>query len=139
MDPIQIGFKYLGFRLKPLGYRSSDWNWMVERFEKRIKNWSYKLLSLGGRVVLINSVLSGLDVYWFAMARCPQSILNRLRQVISSILWGSVEGHLKYHLASWDSISVPIECGGWGIKNLEWFGISLHLKNLWILVNGNGI
>ena len=33
MAPIQNGFKYLGFRLKPLGYRSSDWNWMVERFE----------------------------------------------------------------------------------------------------------
>ena len=63
MAPIQIGFKYLGFRLKPLGYRSSDWNWMVERFENKIKNWSYMLLSLGGIFVLIKSVLSGLVVY----------------------------------------------------------------------------
>ena len=100
MDPIQIGFKYLGFFLKPLGYHSSDWNWMVERFEKRIKKWSYRLLSLGFGVVLINSVLSGLAIYWFSLARCPHSILNRLRQVISSFLWGSVEGHLKYQLAS---------------------------------------
>ena len=38
MAPVQIGFKYLGYRLKPLGYRSSDWKWMVEMFENNIKN-----------------------------------------------------------------------------------------------------
>ena len=25
MDPITIGFKYLGYHLKPLGYKSNDW------------------------------------------------------------------------------------------------------------------
>ena len=29
MAPINTGFKYLGYRLKPLGYRSFDWRWMV--------------------------------------------------------------------------------------------------------------
>ena len=53
MVHISEGFKYLGFRLKPLGYRSSDWNWLVERFEMKINHWSFKLLSLGGRVILI--------------------------------------------------------------------------------------
>ena len=108
-------------------------------FENKINNWTYRFLSLGGRVVLINSVPSGLAVYWFALASGPKYILNQLRQVISSFLWGGIEGHQKYHLAYWDAISVPIECGGWGIKNLEWFGISLHVKNLWLLLNGNGI
>ena len=32
-----------------------------------------------------------------------------------------------------------MEYGGWNIKHLEWFGISLRLKNLWLLLNGNGI
>ena len=25
IDPVTIGFKYLGYRLKPLEYRSTDW------------------------------------------------------------------------------------------------------------------
>ena len=100
MVRISEGFKYLGFRLKPLGYRSFDWNWLVERFEMKINNWSFRLLSLGGRVILINSVLSGLAVYWFALARCPKSILNKLRKAIFLFLWGSSDGHHKLHLTS---------------------------------------
>ena len=63
MDPLTVGFKYLGYRLKPLGYHTSDWRWMIELFEKKIHNWTYKFLSLGGRVVLIKAVLTGLAVY----------------------------------------------------------------------------
>ena len=86
MAPIQTGFKYLGYRLKPLGYRSSDWRWMVDMFENNIKNWSYRLLSLGDRVVLIRLFLTGLAMYWFSLARCPKSILNMLRKAIFSFL-----------------------------------------------------
>ena len=64
MAPITSGFKYLGYRLKPLGYRSSDWIWMVEIFENKIKNWTYRLLALGGRLVLIKYVLTRLAMYW---------------------------------------------------------------------------
>ena len=36
--PLQTGFNYLGYFLKPLGYRVSDWIWLVQKFEKRICN-----------------------------------------------------------------------------------------------------
>ena len=117
MVHISEGFKYLGFRLKPLGYRSSDWNWLVVRFEKKIKHWYFVLLSLGGRVILINVVLSGLAVYWFALARCPKSILNKLRKNIFLFLWGSSDGHNKLHLTSWESVSILVVYGGWDIKH----------------------
>ena len=29
MDPITTGFKYLGYYLKPLGYKFSDWHWLI--------------------------------------------------------------------------------------------------------------
>ena len=38
MEPITSGFKYPGFRLKPLGYRSSNWLWMVKRFDDKIRH-----------------------------------------------------------------------------------------------------
>ena len=48
MEPLSEGFKYLGFYLEPMGYHSNDWCWLVNKFEKRISNWSYRLLRLGG-------------------------------------------------------------------------------------------
>ena len=29
MEPISIGFKYLGYQLKPLGYKTTDWYWLI--------------------------------------------------------------------------------------------------------------
>ena len=89
MDPILVGFEYLGYYLKPLGYGINDWQWILKNFEKRLSHWSYRLLSLGGRLILIRAVLTGMPVYWFALAPVPKSILNRLRQFIFSFLWGS--------------------------------------------------
>ena len=85
---------------------------MVKRFEDKIRHWTYRLLSLGGRLVLIKSVLTDLDVYWFALARCPRSILNLLRKSIFTFLWGNTDGRPRHHLASWESVAVPYEYGG---------------------------
>jgi hypothetical protein len=32
------GMKYLGFYLKPNCYKVSDWNWLIQKIEKRINN-----------------------------------------------------------------------------------------------------
>ena len=65
MEPIHTGCRYLGYFLKPLGYMVCDWHWLVQKFERRICNWTYKLLSLGGRLILVQLVLSSLPVTWF--------------------------------------------------------------------------
>ena len=139
MEPISLGFKYLGYRLKPLRYKTNEWKWLITNFEKRINHWTYRMLSLGGRVVLIRSVLSSIVVYWFALMRIPSSILNTLHIIIFSFLWGSSDGHQRMHLVSWHSISAPYDFGGWNIKQLDWFGISLKVKIFWQLLNGKGI
>ena len=43
------------------------------------------------------------------------------------------------HLVDWHIISTPYEYGDWNIKNLEWFGMSLILKSLWMVLNGRGL
>ena len=53
MEHITSGFKYLGYFLKPLGYRVNDWKWLIQRYESKISHWAHKFLSLGGRLILI--------------------------------------------------------------------------------------
>ena len=111
MEPIIKGFKYLGYRLKPLGYRTNDWQWLLTMFEKRINNWKYRMLSLGGKVVLIRSVLTGIFVYWFALMCVPSSIINTLRRIIFSFLWGSCDGKQRLHLVSLHTVVAPYNYG----------------------------
>eukprot|EP00253_Pinus_taeda_P033090 PITA_33090 len=39
------GIKYLGYRLKPLGYRIADWTWLITKVEKRLQVWYHRYLS----------------------------------------------------------------------------------------------
>ena len=109
------------------------------KFEKRILHWTNRLLSLGGRLVLIKSVLSSLPVYWMALVPIPQSILDKLRRMIYSFLWGSSSKNKKFHLVDWHILVRPTTLGGWGIKQLSWFSLSLRLKSFYLAINGKGI
>ena len=70
-EHINNGFKYLGYFVKPSGYLVRDWHWILSKFKKRILHWTNRLLSLGGRLVLIKSVLSSLLVYWMDLVPIP--------------------------------------------------------------------
>ena len=39
VDPIHMGFKYLGYFIKPLSYEVKEWRWLLKNFEKRINKW----------------------------------------------------------------------------------------------------
>ena len=119
MEPITIGFKYLSYFLKPLGYKVSDWHWLIQGFESKIFHWAHKLLSLGGRLTLIQAVLSSIRVYWFGLAPIPVSVLNKLRSLTFAFLWGSSDNKHRYHLSDWKCLSWSYSYGGWGIKNLH--------------------
>jgi len=59
---IKEGFKYLGYHLKPTGYNTLDWSWIIYRFYKRIKGWECKCLSLVGKSILSQAVLAQISL-----------------------------------------------------------------------------
>jgi hypothetical protein len=75
------GLRYLGYFLKPDRYKAEDWRWLLIKFEKRIGFWCNRWLSLGGRFVLIKSVLESQEVYWMALAAILVTVLNKIRQL----------------------------------------------------------
>ena len=139
MHPLQSGITYLGFNLKPLNYRVADWFWLLNKFEKRIKHWAFKYLSLGGRLVLVNAVLSSIPIYWMGLAPLPSTILQKIRRVIFNFLWGSTDLIFRYHLSNWQDLSIPKAAGGWGIKNLFFFSQALRLNVFWKAMHSNGL
>ena len=120
MEPLTAGFKYLGYYLNPFGYGIRDWHWLIKKIESRIRKWKYRLLSLGGRLILVNSVLMVLAVYWLSLARIPIYIITHLQLTIFNFLWGNNKGNHRAHLVDWQTLSRPYAFGGWNIKNLDW-------------------
>ena len=111
-EQINKGFNYLGYFIKTLGYLVKDWHWILTKFANRIQHWTFCLLSIGGRLVLIKAVLTSLSVYWMELVSVPQSILDKLRSMIFSFLWGSSMKNKKIPSCSL-AYSVLPDLSGW--------------------------
>ena len=85
---LDAGLKYLGFHLKPNAYRKSDWSWMLSKVEKHIGAWSHRWLSRAGRLVLVKAVLEAMLVYWMVLIWIPKGVLDKIRRLCFSFLWG---------------------------------------------------
>ena len=63
VDKIEVAMKYLGFHLKPCRYLMKDWDWLISKVERKIKSWSFRWLSKGGKLILVKFVLEAIPVY----------------------------------------------------------------------------
>ncbi|PNY01537.1 cysteine-rich receptor-like protein kinase [Trifolium pratense] len=57
-------FKYLGLPIGANPRRLSTWQPVIDSVRSRLSSWKHKQLSIGGRVVILKSVLSAIPVYF---------------------------------------------------------------------------
>ena len=91
-------FRYLQIPMHFRRLKNSDWKGVDERFQKRLSGWKGKLLSAGGKLVLINSVLSSLPLLMFSFFEVPCEVLKKLDFYRSRFFWQSNENKKKYRL-----------------------------------------
>jgi hypothetical protein len=74
----QFPISYLGISIHFRQLTIAEWKHVEERLQKRLSSWKGKLLSLGGRLVLINSVLTNMVLYMISFFQLPKGVLHRL-------------------------------------------------------------
>ena len=79
-------FTYLGLPLKPTTLSKMEWQPILDRIDKRLASWKGHTLSRGGRLILVNSVLTNLPLYHVILF--PSAVgnhhIDRLRR---AFLW----------------------------------------------------
>jgi hypothetical protein len=131
-------FKYLGIPMTHRRLRNSDWQGIIDRFEKRLITWKAKFLSSGGRWVLINSVLSSLPIFMMSFFEIWAGVLKKLNVIRSRFFWQRGSSKTRYRLARWHIVCQPKALGGLGVSNLAVKNISLLSKWLFKLLNEEG-
>jgi hypothetical protein len=74
----------------PIHFRwltNAEWKNVEERLQLRLSSWKGKLLSIGGRLVLINSVMSNMILYMLSFFVLPKGVLKRLDFFRSRFFW----------------------------------------------------
>ena len=66
-------------------------------------------------MVLVNSFIQSLSIYWFSLTLLPKLVIKNIRNKIFHLLWLGGHWNLKLHLSSWEILDLPRKLGGWGI------------------------
>jgi hypothetical protein len=118
---------------------NSDWRDVEERFQKKQSSWKGKVLSVGGRMELINIVLSSLPMYLMSFSGFLRVCVKNWTIIGQVCFWQSDEHKKKYRLAKWSILNKPSCVGGLGILDLDVQNICLLSKWLYKLLNENGV
>ena len=92
-------FRYLGLPIHTRKLSNKDWRTIENRIEKKLSGWKGKLLSVGGRLVLINSVLSSLPMFMMSFFELPKGVLEKIDCLRSRFYWQNDQHKRKYRLA----------------------------------------
>lgn len=91
---------------------------LMTKFDKRISGWRGRLLSFGGKITLLKSVLNALPVHALSVIKPPNKLIQHLEKSMAAFLWNSKERHRKRWI-SWTQVCRPMDEGGLGIRALK--------------------
>lgn len=131
--------KYLGVPVSGSKLHVGDWTSLVEKVSKRLDGWKGGSLSLGGRLTLLNSCLTGIPIYSMSMYRLPKTVIKKIDIIRKRFFWQGSGMKKKYHLVKWEKICKTKQKGGLGVKDLRKMNTSLLCKWWWNLECGQGL
>lgn len=128
----QFPFTYLGIPLLDRPLPRTAYISLIEKLNKKLASWATKFLSIAGRLVLLNSILSALPVHYMTVLALPEWVLAKIDKIRKRFLWkGASEEGKGYHLVNWQTVCQPKTIGGLGILDLKIFNQALLLEWMW--------
>ncbi|XP_071695601.1 uncharacterized protein [Rutidosis leptorrhynchoides] len=131
----KLPVRYLGVPLVSSRLMYRDCKILVERVKNKVDNWMNKFLSFAGRVQLITSVLTAMQIYWCSVFILPDMIIKDIEKLLRGFLW--CQGPMKRGKAKvkWDDVCLPKDEGGLGIKRLKNWNVALMATHAWHILN----
>ncbi|KAJ4813587.1 RNA-directed DNA polymerase (reverse transcriptase)-related family protein [Rhynchospora pubera] len=121
-----------GLPLSNKKLKREDYVNLLQRFKLKLDTWSSSMLSMAGRLTLINSCLSSLPVYFMSVFRLPKWVIHDIDTIRRTFLWQGSSTHArKLITVAWDKVCTPKQVGGLGVSDINTFNLTLLAKWLW--------
>lgn len=89
---------------------------LIEKLELKFEGWKSRLISRGGRLQLMNLVMSSIPIYFMSSFLLSKWVINRLDRIWRRFLWGYSENKNGISLIASSVVCLPKKNGGMGYQ-----------------------
>jgi hypothetical protein len=126
---------YLGLPILLGNAKKRVFQGIIDKVKSRIEGWRAKTLFQAGRLTLIKSVAAALPSYAMSTFLLPSSFSSELDRIFKKFWWGFPTSKKKnLSLKAWDSLYMPKDLGGLGLRKMKEVNLALISKLGWKLL-----
>ncbi|GKD23207.1 hypothetical protein Tco_1224910 [Tanacetum coccineum] len=98
--------------------RIKSWDIVHNKVQGRLSKWKSKVLSVGGRLTLLKSVLGATPIYYMSMYKAPMYVINKLEAIRSHFFNGGDPNIRKMTFVKWENVLASKDKGGMGVSSV---------------------
>ena len=96
-----------------------------ERVGRKLFGWKEKIISIGGREVLIKAVTQAIPTYTMSYFQLPKGLCDEIESMMKRF-WRGQESKVAW--LSWKKLCKSKLKGGMGFRNLQAFNLAMLAK-----------
>ncbi|KAK6127601.1 hypothetical protein DH2020_038662 [Rehmannia glutinosa] len=117
--------RYLGVPLAAQRLNVNHYAPLYDRIASYINKWTANSFSYAGRLLLIKSVLQGVECFWLQIFPLPNTVIDRINRLCRVFLWGKNTSPI-----AWSKVCLPSDKGGLGLRDVHSWNKALLAKIL---------
>jgi hypothetical protein len=134
-----VPFKYLGLPVGANIRRQTTWEPLLNSLRKRLGGWKNRHVSFRGRLILLNSVLNVVPIFYLSFFKIPKLVWKKIRRIQRELLWGAKGGRKRISWVKYEVVCQPTSLGGLGVRDVRAVNISLLAKWRWRLLQDDRV
>lgn len=131
-------FKYLGasiFEGKPPLLLFDK---LKARIQNKLQGWKARLLSSGGKIVLIKATLNSLVMHLLAVMKPPNKVIREIQSIIQHFFWDSDKNYNLVWISA-KKMFQPTDKGGIGVESIQMIMKALHIQLAWNYIKSSSL